>query len=188
MTGQRGFSLTEVLVTVLVASAIIAMVVPTMTNASRSLKLMTVAKEIEGQLQNTRFTAINKNRSTSLVFSSDGSWYFLDLDGNGVLNGSETALWAPSGGYTLNASAPTTSLTASVVGTSQEPAIFSNRGVAFTSRGSVVQVNSSQVPTTTKLAAPGVIYLRDPQGRYAAVSLTSAGRVRSWTLKGTTWR
>ena len=76
MTGQRGFSLTEVLLTVLAAATTIAMVVPTMTNASRSLKLMTVAKEIEGQLQNTRFTAINKNRSTSLVFSSDGSWFF----------------------------------------------------------------------------------------------------------------
>jgi Tfp pilus assembly protein FimT len=176
------------LVTVLVAAVIIAMVVPTITNASGTFKLLTVAKEIEGQLQNTRFTAINKNKSTSLIFSSDGSWYFVDLDGNGALNGSKTALWALSGGYTLNASAPTTSLTAAVVGTSQEPAILSNRGVAFTSRGRVVQVNSTQVATTTKLAAPGVIYLRDPQGRFTAVSLTSAGRVRSWLLKGTTWR
>ena len=162
------------------------MVVPTITNASGTFKLLTVAKEIEGQLQNTRFTAINKNKSTSLIFSSDGSWYFVDLDGR-ARNGSETAR-GPLRGYTLNASAPTTSLTAAVVGTSQEPAILSNRGVAFTSRGSVVQVNSTQVATTTKLAAPGVIYLRDPQGRFAAVSLTSAGRVRSWLLKGTTWR
>ncbi len=182
-----GFSIIEMM-TVMAVAMLLATGVISLNRASQTYKLAAVAKEIEGQIQNTRFAAINTNRSASLLLSADGSWYYLDADGSGTVNGSERAMWAPAGGYSLNSSASSPVLSATVVGTTAEPAALPNRGVAFSPRGSVMQVNSSQVPTNTKLAAPGVIYIRDPNSNYAAVTITSAGRVRSWVLSGVTWR
>ena len=79
-------------------------------------------------------------------------------------------------------------LTGTVLGSTSSPTALPNRGVSFSPRGSVNQVNSSQAATSTKLSAPGVIYFKDASNNYAAVTITSAGRIRSWTLRGTTWR
>lgn len=188
MSRTSGFSLVEILGAVTAAMVIAAITIPSLTKASQSYRLTALAREIEGQLQNTRFTAINHNKSSSLLFSSGGDWYFLDSDGNGIVSGTENPMWVPQNGFILNCASPSPSLTRTILGTSTDPVTLPNRGVAFTPRGIVVQVNSSQIPTSTRMSAPGVIYIRDPQGDYAAVSITPAGRIRSWLLKGTLWR
>jgi hypothetical protein len=147
-----------------------------------------LAKEIEGQFQNGRIIAINRDKAASIVFSSDNSWYYLDMNGNGIADGGESTYWAPTGGYSLNVSAPSTALTGAALGSTSTPTMLPNRGVNFSPRGSVYQVNSSQVATLTRLAAPGVIYLKDASNNYAAVTITSEGRIRSWTLREGTWR
>jgi type II secretory pathway pseudopilin PulG len=185
---EVGYTLISVLVTLALVAILIASVIPLATKASQDFKLRTLARELEGQLLNTRITAINRNNSAALVFSSAGDWYFLDIDGSGGVNGSEASMWIPSSGFTLNCSAPSTQLPSSLVGGSSSPAAITNRGIAFTPRGSPVQVSSGQVPTSSKLSAPNVIYISDPRGRYAAVSITPAGKVKSWMLSGSTWR
>jgi hypothetical protein len=183
-----GFSLLEV-VGALAAGLVIAVItIPSLTKASRTYQLTTLAREIEGQLQNTRFTAINRNKPASLLFSSGGDWYFLDSDGNGTVTGLESPMWVPQRGFALNCAAPSPALSSSILGTSADPVLLPNRGVAFTPRGIVVQVGSSQVPTSNRMPASGVIYIRDPYGKYAAVTISPAGRTRSWVLNGTVWR
>jgi type II secretory pathway pseudopilin PulG len=188
MNRTSGFSLIELLGAMTAAMVIAAITIPSLTRASRSYKLTSLAHEVEGQLQNTRFAAINHNKSASLLFSSGGDWYFLDTDANGVVSGTETPMWVTQSGFSLNCASPSPSLTGSVLGTSADPVLLPNRGLAFTPRGIVVQVSSSQVPTASRMPAPGVVYIRDPNGDYAAVTITPAGRIRSWLLKGTTWR
>lgn len=185
---QRGFSLIEVVAALGVVATMLAFVIPSLSVASRTYKLKALAKEIEGQLQNGRISAINRNKAASLVFSSDNCWYYLDANGNGTADSGESTYWAPTGGYTLNVSAPSTALSSTVLGTTASPTALPNRGVSFSPRGSVNQVNSSQGATSTKLSAPGVIYVKDASNNYAAVTITSAGRIRSWTLRGATWR
>lgn len=185
---QRGFSLIELMAALGVVATMLAFVIPSLTVASRNYKLKAFAKEIEGQLQNARISAINRNKSASLIFSSDYSWYYLDANGNGTADGGESVYWAPPGGYTLNVTAPSTALSSTVLGTTSSPTTLPNRGVSFSPRGSVNQVNSSQAATSTKLSAPGVVYLKDSSNNYVAVTITSAGRIRSWTLRGTTWK
>lgn len=185
---QRGFSLIELMVALGAVAAILAFVIPSLTVASRNYRLKALAREIEGQLQNGRISAINRNKAASLVFSSDNAWYYLDANGNGTTDSGESTYWAPTGGYTLNVAAPSTALTSAVMGTTANPAALPNRGVSFSPRGSVNQVNSGQVATSTKLSAPGVIYVKDSANNYAAVTITSAGRIKTWTLRGTTWR
>jgi prepilin-type N-terminal cleavage/methylation domain-containing protein len=185
---QRGFSLIELMAALGVVATMLAFVIPSLTVASRNYKLKAFAKEIEGQLQNARITAINRNKSTSLVFSLDNSWYYLDANGNGTADSGESTYWVPTGGYTLNITAPSTALSSTVLGTTSNPTALPNRGVSFSPRGSINQVNSSQVGLSTKLSAPGVIYLKDSSNNYGAVTITSAGRIKSWTLRGMIWR
>jgi len=184
----HGFSLLEVVGTVALAMTLLALAIPSLTKASQTYKLSALAREVEGQLRNTRFTAINRNRTASLLFSSGGDWYFLDLDTNGTVTGLERPMWVPQNGFSMNSGTPSPSLTSGVMGTSLDLIFLPNRGIAFTPRGIVVQVNAGQVPNTNRLPAPGVIYIRDPYGNYAAVTITPAGRIRSWFLSGTVWR
>ena len=185
---QRGITLVKLMAALAVVAAMLALVIPSLTVASRTYKLKALAKEIEGQLQNGRMTAINQDKPASLVFSSDNAWYCLDTNGNGTADSGESIYWAPTGGYTLNAEAPATALSGMVLGTTSDPTALPNRGVSFSPRGSVNQVNSSQAATFTKLPAPGIIYLKDPSNNYAAVTITAAGAIRSWTLLDKTWR
>ena len=185
---STGFSLIEVVAVVSTALVLVTLAVPSLTRSSQIYRLSAQVKEIEGQLQNVRFTAINRNKSASLVFSEDGTWCFPDVDGSGTISGNEQAVWGTPGGFILNCSAPSPALSAANLGTSLDPTVLPNRGVAFTPRGTVVQVSSGQVPTSTKLSAPAVIYIRDGQNNYAAVSLIPAGRIRTWVLSGTSWR
>ena len=187
-TQQRGFTLIELIIAVAAVAAMLAFVIPSVTVSSRNYKLKALATEIEGQLQNARDSAISRYKSASLVFSSDNSWYYLDVNGNGTADSGEPTYWAPAGGYTLNVTAPSTALTGTLLGTTSSPTTLPNRGVSFSPRGSVNQVNSSQVATFTKLSEPGVIYVKDSSNNYAAVTITSDGRIRGWTLRGTTWR
>ena len=185
---QRGFTLIELMAVLAAIAAMLALVISSLGVASRTYKLKALAREIEGQLQNGRISAINRNKAASLVFSSDNCWYYLDANGNGTADSGEPTYWAPAGGYSLNVAAPSTALSSTVLGTTASPTALPNRGVSFSPRGSVNQVNSSQGTTSTKLSAPGVIYVKDASNNYAAVTITSAGRIRSWTLRGTTWR
>ena len=185
---QRGFTLIEVMAVLAVVAVTLSFVIPSLMVASRAYKLKALAKEIEGQLQNGRMTAINRDKAASLIFSSDNCWYYLDLNGNGTADSGESTYWAPAGGYSLNVSAPSTALTGTVLGSTSSPMALPNRGVSFSPRGSVNQLNSSLAATFTKLAAPGVIYLKDALDNYAAVTITSEGRIRGWTLRDTTWR
>ena len=178
----------ELMAALAVVAAMLAFVIPSLIVASRAYKLKALANDIEGQLQKGRITAINRDKAASIVFSSDNSWCYLDTNGNGIADSGESTYWAPTGGYGLNVSAPSTALTSTVLGSTSSPTSLPNRGVSFSPRGSVNQVNSSQVVTLTKLAAPGVIYLKDASDNYAAVTITSDGRIRSWTLRDTTWR
>ena len=185
---QRGFTLMGLMAALAVVAAMLAFVIPRLSVAARAHKLKVLAKEIEGQLQNGRISAINRDKAASLIFSSDNSWYFLDTNSNGIADSGESTHWAPTGGYRLNVSAPSSALTGAALGSTSTPTMLPNRGVNFSPRGSVYQVNSSQVATLTKLAAPGVIYLKDASNNYAAVTITSAGGIRSWMLREGTWR
>jgi Tfp pilus assembly protein FimT len=185
---SSGFSLIELVGVVSTVLVLVAMAVPSLTRSSQVYRLSAQLRAIEGELQNVRFTAINRNRPASLLFSTDGTWCFPDVDGSGTISGNEQAIWGTPGGFTLNCPAPSPALTAANLGTTLDPILLPNRGVAFTPRGTVVQVSSSQTPTSAKLSAPVVVYLRDSQNNYAAVTLTPAGRIRSWVLSGTSWK
>ncbi len=60
---QRGFSLTELMLTVAVASTIMAMAVPVMNDVTATIKLNEAARMVERELQAARLSAVAKNRA-----------------------------------------------------------------------------------------------------------------------------
>ena len=81
----RGFSLVELLVSVVILVILAAIAVPTLLRAYRSYQLSDAASKLSGIMKSTRFSAIRKNTAVSCQILQNGpSWtVWADLDGDG---------------------------------------------------------------------------------------------------------
>ena len=81
----RGFSLVELLVSVIILVILAAISVPTLLRAYRSYQLSDAASKLSGMMKTTRFSAIRKNTTISCQIQQNGpSWtVWTDLDGDG---------------------------------------------------------------------------------------------------------
>ena len=82
---SRGFSLTELLVSVAILAILVAISVPTLWRAYRSYQLNDAATKFSGILKSTRFSAIRKNTPISCIVQQNGAYWtiWVDLDGDG---------------------------------------------------------------------------------------------------------
>jgi prepilin-type N-terminal cleavage/methylation domain-containing protein len=82
---SRGFSLTELLVSVAILAILVAISVPTLWRAYRSYQLNDAATKFSGILKSTRFSAIRKNTPISCKVQQNGAFWtiWVDLDGDG---------------------------------------------------------------------------------------------------------
>jgi len=82
---SRGFSLTELLVSVAILAILVAISVPTLWRAYRSYQLNDAATKFSGILKSTRFSAIRKNTPISCNVQQNGAYWtiWVDLDGDG---------------------------------------------------------------------------------------------------------
>ena len=78
----RGFSLVELLLSVLILFVLVAISLPTLMSAYRSYQLNDAATRFSGTLKTTRFSAIRKNTPiTCRVQQSGSTWtIWADLD------------------------------------------------------------------------------------------------------------
>lgn len=63
LRAERGFSLTELMLTVAVAATIMGMAVPVMTDISATMKLNEAARMVEREFQDARLRAVQTNRA-----------------------------------------------------------------------------------------------------------------------------
>ena len=63
LRSQRGFSLTELMLTVAVAATIMGMAVPVMNDVTGTIKLNEAARMVEREFQGARLQAVAKNRA-----------------------------------------------------------------------------------------------------------------------------
>ncbi|QNH12263.1 prepilin [Xanthomonas sp. SI] len=73
ISGQRGFTLVELMVTVAVLAIIMALAFPSFTMLIRSNRLTSTANELVAALQASRSEAVRLNGGVSLCRSDDGS-------------------------------------------------------------------------------------------------------------------
>ena len=72
---QRGFSLTELMLTVTVAATLLAIGVPVLKDVTEGSKLNGAARELERELQSARLRAVSSNRSLRVRLNCPATGY-----------------------------------------------------------------------------------------------------------------
>jgi type II secretory pathway pseudopilin PulG len=186
---QAGFSLTELLVALLVAMILLAVSLPMFLRAYHSYQLSNAAQQVADILRLTRYEAIRVNQNVSCTISTTTT-----PPGMSALPAGMTGLWmaASRPGVTVNpvvvllgnsgnlvgggAVPGASTMLSQAVGTAPTTAPSpSNSAIWFDSRGAI---------TTPSVSNVNVFYLASalaPEAGYRAVLLMPAGAMQIWT-------
>jgi prepilin-type N-terminal cleavage/methylation domain-containing protein len=207
----RGFSLVELMIVVAIILVVSAMALPSMARSITTIRLRGAANTISGMIQKTRIEAVRTNRIMVLRQStlSDGVTPVFWVDG-AIPQNSTTS----SQNNRLDNFEPQAMISKEVqMQTSGYPSFDSNAllgytsspssapfNLAFNQRGLPCTPNSSS-GTITSCPLTGIsstststssyqyfFKLTSPFGdQWATVTVTPAGRVRTWVWNGSSW-
>ena len=184
----RGFSLTELVVTVAVMLVLAAIAIPSLTRALAVYRLNDGASRLAGILKYARYEAIRLNKQVpARVLATGSNWsVFADTNNNGAADPTESIdVIVPPVTLMPASGMPDTSPIASTLG---NPALVLtsisavNATVVFDTRGAVSSGGSTNVY---------VLYLgnaSDTDIGYRAVVLMPSGMVQLWTSAGGAWQ
>jgi Tfp pilus assembly protein FimT len=186
-TGNRGFTLLQTVSALAIAMIVLGIVLPSVMNGLQNYRLAASAQDIAGQIQSARYRALQNNSVCSFILTSTDGHFGIDADSNGDLtSGTQDVV------ISLNNRVSFTTLTTPPITGATSVSTGSKSGVGFTPRGTLTTINSSsgQPDFTTAFPASGVVvYLSNPGNEFAAITVSPAGRVRTWTSgNGVTWR
>ena len=183
-TNSRGFTVVEFLVVVLIVLAIVAAALPSINETLDGYQLYSTASEVSSQIQNVRYRALKTN--TTVSFLATGSNFGTDANADGNLTSSQdTSLTLPAGVTFVQLTSPPVSGAVNLT-----PSGSNVKGLAFTPQGTVANVGTTGLPdfSTAFSANGGVIYLTSRTGKFSAITISPAGRVRSWKSNdASTW-
>jgi Tfp pilus assembly protein FimT len=183
---QAGFSLTELLVALLVAIILLAVALPIFLRAYHAYQLTNAARQMADILRLTRYEAIRLNKQVNCViqpYAGDPSMTsasMTDANGNALTGvGATTILLGNSGNLVDPGAVPATSalLTNSKIGSMPTQTWPTVTAVDFDARGVVK-------PTVNVNTYVNVFYLASaaaPEAGYRAVLLMPAGSIQIWS-------
>jgi prepilin-type N-terminal cleavage/methylation domain-containing protein len=79
-SSERGFSLTELMLTVTVAATLAGIGLPVLLNVTESSKLNGAARELERELQSARLHAVSSNRSLRVRLNCPAAGYYRTVE------------------------------------------------------------------------------------------------------------
>ena len=192
MTRNRasaGFTMAEVVVVLFVVATMVGAIIPNLMTAIQNYRLSSSARDVASQIQNARYRSLRNNAVCSFILLPGSGQFGVDLNGDGTITAGTTDVILPlnSNVSFANLNTPPASLTS--VTTLSTGA---KSGIGFTPRGTLANINTATgLPDfTTALTANGfVLYLSNTRNQYMAVTVSPAGRVRTWSSgNGSTWR
>jgi Tfp pilus assembly protein FimT len=191
MRGSAGFSLFELMIVIGIGVLISAITLPRMTTVIANMKLRSSMTTLSGFLQNVRMLAIHRNQTvTARHFNRTETPFSLvyyakqAADTSGMTTAdSQVEMEAPISAF----DAPT--------GPGAPPVISnSEMGVTVTPESGDPSFNSRGLPCAysggTCANVAFIKYFRDNRiadGGWAAISVTSAGRIKRWFWNGSNW-
>ena len=214
--GESGFSMVELLIVVVIILVIAALAIPNMTQAITTFRLRGSISSLAGILQEARIIAVKQNMitKTELGTISGASVAFVDLplsskfdDAPGkyscfqdtTQSCSEPVIQFATGVSSDFGNVPTSLDSNTYLGYDQKDSTapfqvgFNQRGLPCTPAPVTGRPTTCSMGTlsTTKSSSNGFIYyfkITSAFGtRWSSLTITPAGRIRVWTLNGTTW-
>jgi Tfp pilus assembly protein FimT len=169
-----------------VVALVLGFVLPSIRTGLLDYRLSATAQDIASQIQSARYTALRNNSMSSFVLMATSRQYGVDTNADGAVSGGQEVLLDLQSGVTC------TSLTTPPVSGATSISTGAKSGVGFTPRGTLTSLNSStgQPDFTAAFPTSGVvIYLMNPINKFVAVTVSPAGRVRTWrSQNGVNWQ
>jgi Tfp pilus assembly protein FimT len=170
--------LIEMMVTLAVGLILVSVALPTMIGAIQSYRLNSTSQQIANLIDLTRYTAIRRNAVMSMQMAppNNGSTiFYLDLNGNGLLDPTEPMVILPSDMQLANnplAPGPTS--------TGLAPTQNFTSQISFDYRGTV------NFPPGTPTAAYFLTVAFTNQAQYGsrAITVTPMGQTKAWKTVG----
>jgi Tfp pilus assembly protein FimT len=179
---ESGFSLLELMIVVGILMVIAAMAMPKLMTTIADVRLRGAVNSASGIMQQSRMMAIKDNMTRKVKYSNvaSGGFMYVDVNDDSAIQATEPQV--QMGSTILAFSAPTglPALIASDLG--YTPVTVST--IMFNPRG---------IPCSAANACGSgmVIYFTDSRTvgspSWAAVSVSPAGRVKTWMWKGNAW-
>jgi prepilin-type N-terminal cleavage/methylation domain-containing protein len=188
LTTNSGFSLIELLAVVGIFLVIAAMAVPNMMSAVADFRLRSNVSSTASMMQRLRMEAVRTNQTVgfqSTTAPGGKTKYYADKNNDGSLGAGEYELTLPKEMSPQTSGAP-----GGLSGTAGFNFLAPGTTLRFNARGLPCTVSTGCVPDVNGNGF--VFYFRDsrPLGvnGWGAITVSPAGRVRTWTWSGTAWR
>jgi len=190
----RGFSLLEMVVSVAILMILMAISAPYLMNAVYAMRLRYTAVDLSGLMQKARIDAVRKNTFYSIQQATVGGGqiiYFVDE--------------SPARSGTISPAYPQVAISNQITvhfgtgsGAPGETAFVTNLGFTPDASSVLPNFNARGLPCLTagatcpQIPGGGFVYFISNTGMYgstnwAALAVTSSGRVQVWGYDGTNW-
>lgn len=188
-----GFTLLELLIVLAIMMVVAAMATPNIWNAIANYRLREAASSLSGLAQSARSNSVRGNTAVALRWDTDNNRQriYVDLNGNGSYDsGTEykNVVLLPAKLQITAASHPGNAATG--LWNTTTYTVTDNAFPRFNPRGLPCAVPAGLVVCSS--LQPYVVYLKSDNAfggtSWAAVTITPAGRIKSWIYQGNKYR
>jgi prepilin-type N-terminal cleavage/methylation domain-containing protein len=202
---QRGFSIVELLIVVIILFILLTIALPSVTSITRSFRIGGDTRSIAAQINLARMRAaadftharvyvdLNANTYRLETWNKAGlCWWHVDGDATGACTQTASPAYLSQGdtfGFGTISAGPT----AATAAIAQAPAC--KVGVAGAAAGAdiantaCIEFNSRGYPVdpTNAIVASDAIYLTNNSNRYSAIAVSIAGQPTAYNYGGSSW-
>lgn len=184
--GEKGFSLIELVIVCVILVIISVIAIPNIMRVNANYKLDSAGHSVASLFQQARMQAVKNNLPSYVNFDAANRVFVTSAPGTAYASGNpDVALTngisfqTPPNGYSAQ-------LDAYVGGTPAIPSSLATPNMGFNARGLPCQANAVNASVCVSDNTGYEWFMQNPTGGWEAVTITPAGRIKSWRLSNTT--